>query len=149
MHLRINKSSQVYRYWKECRDRAGIRPILSQGAIIILAYLNHHGEAHQLQIAQENDLDQGNLSSNHMQNLVKMRMVHMMERPGLGAQGGGRPAKVYQISPNGRRFLQLLSCYDGQRTLLTVMQLSPYFARINSSIASPTNLSGPGLLGCQ
>lgn len=141
MHLRINKSSQVYRYWRICRERAGIRAILNQTAIVILAYLEDHGEAWQMQIAVENNLNQPNLSNNHMPNLVSMALVDYVERPGVGSQGGGRPAKIYTITDQGRRFLDLLTEYDARQTLLACIDSSPYFARVNSGIGVPGTLS--------
>lgn len=144
MHLRINKNSQVYRYWTERRRAAGIRSLLSQSVICVLAYLEHHGEAYQIQIADDNNLNQGNLSARYMPTLVKMQFVHMIERPGMGSQGGGRAGKVYQISPQGRRFLELLRAYDGGIAVWDVTGESPYFVQGRGRNVRPSTLSQAG-----
>jgi DNA-binding MarR family transcriptional regulator len=138
MHLRISQNSQVWRYWhkRSVEGRVGAR--LSPTPILILAFLEDHGEAYQIQIAAETGLNQGNLSARHLPNLTAMDLITYVEVERLHLRRPNQPSKRYRITDHGIKVLELLGDYDNGERLLAVMNTGPYFAQGRARIARPT-----------
>jgi len=88
----------------EGRDRR--RP--SVGIIAVLVTLEHHGPVHGSEVARLARQDQGNVS----RWLLKLHEFGFAdgfeEVPGLGHQGGGRPARMWRLTAEGRELIAAL-----------------------------------------
>jgi predicted ArsR family transcriptional regulator len=142
--LRLNPKSQVWRYWNQMCYQHSVNMRLSPTPLVILGYLLDHGEAYQIQIANETGLNQGNLSYRHMPNLIQAHFVDYREVERLYVRRPNQPSKKYRISDNGRKVLQLMREYDGGELLGRALMTSPWFVPDARRNALTTNLSKAG-----
>ena len=81
------------------RDRR--RP--SAGLAAIILALDELGHAYGCEIAKISGQSQGNTTSVWLPKLERFRLVCLAEvRPGVGHQGGGRPAMWWRLTKAGR-----------------------------------------------
>lgn len=141
MQLKFHKASQVYRFWRIKREKAGVGAFLTSSYAIICIYLEDRGPTYQNQIARDCALNQGNLASRYLPNLVKMGLIdwHSGGRPA----GGGHEMKIYHVTDEGRKFLDLFEAYS-RDMVERVMSTGPWFASGRARNVRPNNLTEVG-----
>jgi DNA-binding MarR family transcriptional regulator len=100
--------SDVQRLWMAGRerDRAALRP--SPGISAVLLAMAEAGPLHGGAIARAAHQDQGNTTV-WLAKLLGFGFVERVDRvPGIGNQGGGRPAVIWALTGRGRALVEAL-----------------------------------------
>jgi len=103
----------VEQIWTEARNRNGEfrdrrRP--SAGIAAVLMTLLRHGTLYGHELARRSGQDQGNLAGPWLPKLERFGFVTTAyEEPGIGHQGGGRPAIGWRLTRAGRALAELLA----------------------------------------
>ena len=104
--------NDVERLWTAARGRHGQhkdRRTPSVGISAVLVTLLREREAHVTQLAALSGQDQGTLSGHWLPKLSTWGFAEVAsEEPGYGHQGGGRPARVWSLTPDGRKLAKAL-----------------------------------------
>jgi len=105
-------TADIERLWITARNthgQFGDRRRPSPGIAAVLGALWCDGSSYGGEIAQRTKQDQGNTA----RWLVKLRLYGLVdvveEVPGIGNQGGGRPAIFWQLTGAGRELAELLA----------------------------------------
>lgn len=109
--------NDIEQIWTDARRRYGRprdRRQPSAGICAVLGALLEHGPTCGAQLAQRAAQDQGNLAGQWLPKLYDWGFIHLAyEDPGAGHQGGGQPAKIWQLTPAGRRLATALDQAKG------------------------------------
>lgn len=108
--------NDVERLWVAARNRNGEhndrrRP--SAGIAALLLELHRRGPQHGRALARATEQSQPNVTAHWLPKLARFGFVDHEVVPGLGNQGGGRPARVWRLTRAGRELAGALAAAHG------------------------------------